>query len=93
MGKSLFEFAGEKREGPKAETSAQTSQEDLKKTFDKYSKLSEGELMGELFSQVGKQKRNGTFNFSELAEKIEAIRPMLSDEQIKNLDKLLDQIR
>ena len=90
MGKSLFEFAEEKE---KTEAKSQNSQEQLKKTIDSYSKLSEGELMGELFSQVGKQKRNGTFNFSELAEKIEAIRPMLSDEQIKNLDKLLDQIR
>lgn len=90
MGKSLFEFAEEKE---KKEAKAQNSQEELKKTFDSYSKLSESQLMSELFSQVGKQKRNGTFNFSELAEKIEAIRPMLSDEQIKNLDKLLDQIR
>lgn len=90
MGKSLFEFAEEKE---KTEAKSQNSQEQLKKTIDSYSKLSESQLMSELFSQVGKQKRNGTFNFSELAEKIEAIRPMLSDEQIKNLDKLLDQIR
>ncbi len=88
MGKSLFEFAEEK-----TEAKTQNSQEELKKTFNSYSKLSEGELMSELFSQVEKQKRSGTFNFSELTQKFEAIRPMLSDEQIKNLDKLLNQIR
>ena len=49
--------------------------------------------MSELFSEVNKQKMNGSFNFQDLANKIEGIRPMLSDQQLKNLDNLLKQIK
>ena len=99
MSKSLFEYASSEKSNnveQKIETKSKTeniSEENLKKQYDKYSKLSERELMGELFSEVNKQKMNGSFNFQDLANKIEGIRPMLSDQQLKNLDNLLKQIK
>ena len=99
MSKSLFEYASSEKSNKveqKIETKSKTeniSEENLKKQYDKYSKLSERELMGELFSEVNKQKMNGSFNFQDLANKIEDIRPMLSDQQLKNLDNLLKQIK
>lgn len=99
MSKSLFEYASSEKSNKaeqKLETKSKTeniSEENLKKQYDKYSKLSERELMSELFSEVNKQKMNGSFNFQDLANKIEGIRPILSDQQLKNLDNLLKQIK
>lgn len=98
MGKSLFEFASERKGKENLETSENFSkkedpQEDLKKQFDKYSKLSQDQLTSELFSKVNEQKRSGEFNFSEILSKVEQIKPMLSDDQIKNLNNLLNQIK
>ena len=94
MEKSLYEYASsEKNEAKKANSETQLNEETIKKQYEKYSKFSESELMKELFSEVNKQKKNGNFNFQELANKIDGIRPMLSDQQLKNLDSLLNQIK
>lgn len=103
MGKSLFEFASQKND---VGTEQNKSKEDklhtekkvfnekqVKDAFDKYSKFSSSELLSELYQQVNQQKKDGSFNFAEIAERIEGIKPMLTDEQIKNLDKLLSQIK
>ena len=101
MAKSLFEFANEKKiDSEKNLDSVKTSrinkkidEEKIKETFNKYSNYSSSELINELNKQVNKQKKEGTFNFSEIADRIQGIRPMLSEEQIKNLDRLLNQIK
>lgn len=94
MAKSLYEYASsEKNEAKKANSETQLNEETIKKQYEKYSKFSESELMKELFSEVNEQKKNGNFNFQELANKIDGIRPMLSDQQLKNLDSLLNQIK
>lgn len=96
MGKSLFEFASEKNfESEKQQNyfKEQVNEEQVKKTFDKYSKFSNQQLMDELLTQVSNQKKNGTFSFVELSEKINSLKPMLSEEQIKNIDNLLSQIK
>ena len=94
MAKSLYEYASsEKNEAKKANSETQLNEETIKKQYEKYSKFSESELMKELFSEVNKQKKNGNFNFQELANKIDGIRPMLSDQQLKYSDSLLNQIK
>lgn len=96
MAKSLFEFA---KENPKVEKEKVKSErkkpteEELRKKVEHYSKFSQDQLLSELFSQVEKQKRSGEFNFENLANQIEGIKPMLSPDQIKNIDKLLKQIK
>lgn len=92
MGQSLFEFANENPKG-KTEDKKEINEKALKQKFDQYSKLSQGELLDELFSQVEKQKQSGEFNFEKIANQIEGIKPMLSNEQIKNINKLLNQIK
>lgn len=94
MKQSLSEFANsyEKKVENKQKQS-NLGERELKKQFDQYSKLSKPELTKELFKEVEKQKQDGNFNFNNLANKIEGIRPMLSEEQIKNLDNLLNQIK
>ena len=95
MGKSLFEFAREKSENKNFENTFQKQNEnsDLKTQFDKYSKYSQSDLQQELFSKVGEQKKNGEFNYNEIAKKLEQIKPMLSQDQIEKLNNLLKQIK
>lgn len=103
MGKSLFEYANERQnksleeEKPTYTNLKNNSQNYEKKTIEeqvnKYSKLSQGDLKKELFSKVNEQKQSGEFNFADLASRIEGIKPMLTSEQIKNLDNLLNQIK
>ena len=95
MTKSLFEFA---KENPKIEREnvkfdqKKPTEEELRKKVEHYSKFSQDKLLSELFSQVEKKKQNGEFNFENLVNQIEGIKPMLSPDQIKNIDKLLKQI-
>lgn len=96
MGKSLFEFANEKRNNDEERTEKENkgmSESELRNQVDHYSKFSQSQLLGELFSQVEKQKSKGEFNFEKIASQIEGIKPMLSEEQIKNINKLLNQIK
>ncbi len=95
MSKSLFEFANENKCKDQEEKKSikDIDENSLKKEIDKYSKLSQKELIKELHNQVKDQKNSGTFNFKDLSNKIEGIKPMLSEEQIKNLDNLLNQIK
>lgn len=102
MSNSLFEYASKREKEPKAEKKAEFAKEKKTASLDenaareqinKYSKYSEKELLSELFNQVNEQKKSGQFNFSDLANKVEGIRPMLTQEQIDNLDKLLKQIK
>lgn len=96
MAKSLFEFA---KENPKIEDEKiqhrqkKPTEKELREQVEHYSKFSQEQLLGELFSQVEKQKQSGEFDFQNLANRIEGIKPMLSSEQIKNIDNLLKQIK
>jgi len=65
----------------------------VKDKVNNYSKLSENELMQELFKEVSKQKSSGNFNSNELARQVEKIKPMLNKSQIENLENLLSKIK
>lgn len=103
MGKSLFEYASERQnKSYEEEKDAQVNSKNesqkydektIKEQVNKYSKFSQEDLKKELFSKVGEQKEKGQFNFADLASRIEGIKPMLTSEQIKNLDNLLNQIK
>lgn len=97
MGKSLFEFANEKKEEEKATNfkngGEQGISDDLKNQFDKYSKYTQKELQQELFSKVGQQKASGEFDFAEISNRLNQIKPMLSKDQIEKLESLLKQIK
>lgn len=97
MGKSLFEFSKDKRkssENIKEKLKTQNMDEDaVKKKVEDFSKLSEGDLMQELYKEVGKQKASGSFDANKLSKQLENVKPMLSEKQNANLEKILKNLK
>ena len=66
---------------------------DLKEAYEKYKDMPEDELLKTLFTEVDKQKQNGTFNFENLKSLVESMAPMLTSEQLNNINVLLEKMR
>lgn len=105
MSKSLFEFSKDKR-GMKQEVKKENKQEakedkktgnlnedEVKKKINNYSKLSERDLMKELFNEVGKQKASGDFDVNKLKSQFESVKPMLNESQKANLERILKNLK
>ena len=84
--KSLSEFSEEKME-------ESFNESNLKETYEKYKDMPEDELLKTLFTEVDKQKQNGTFNFENLKSLVESMAPMLTSEQLNNINVLLEKMR
>lgn len=88
--KSLSEFSEENVEGKKEES---FNESNLKEAYEKYKDMPEDELLKTLFTEVDKQKQNGTFNFENLKSLVESMAPMLTSEQLNNINVLLEKMR
>ena len=88
--KSLSEFSEENVEGKKEESFKESN---LKEAYEKYKDMPEDELLKTLFTEVDKQKQNGTFNFENLKSLVESMAPMLTSEQLNNINILLEKMR
>ncbi len=101
MRKSLYNFSKEnnkKNEDLKEKYKEELKKDKLnndnvKKKINNYSKMSEGDLMKELYKEVSKQKAGGEFNASKLASQFDNIKPMLNQKQIANLEKILKNLK
>lgn len=60
----------------------------LENIINKYQGFSQEDLVQELITQINTQKQNGTWNKQEMENMLSAVRPMLNEEQQKNLDTL-----
>lgn len=89
MKKSLFEFAKNKKEAKDRVEEKKLDKEDIKKKYENYSKMSESELMKELYREVGKQKSNGSFNKDKLITQVDGIKHLLNEKQITDIEKIL----
>ena len=89
MAKNLFDYAGEVKD-EKVET---TSEEFIKDKVEKYSKMSQGEMLSTLLREVENAKAQGTFDYSKISSSLELIDQYLTPEQKKNLENLLGKIR
>ena len=62
----------------------------VKSAINHYSKMSNDQLMGELFKQVASQKAKG--QTSNMHATVERIKPLLNAEQKKKLESILKQV-
>ena len=70
----------------------QNDEENIKNIYNKYKDKSEGELMGELYNVVNKQKENGTFDLQSLQNSLQKISPLLSSEQNEKIKDILQKL-
>lgn len=67
--------------------------ENIEKMIDKYSRLSEQELLQEFVSLTASKKMQGTLGNNELEKIKGTLSPYLNDAQKTNLDRVIDVIK
>ncbi len=72
---------------------AKNDSEKYEKIIDKYSKLSEQELLQEFISLTASKKKMGTLGNDELEKIKGTLSPYLSNTQKMNLDRVIDVIK
>lgn len=87
--KSLSDFSEEELESDKEEI----TEKDLKEAYDKYKDLPEDELLKELYKEIDRQKKNGSFDIENLKFLVNSMAPMLTPEQLNNINALLERIK
>lgn len=68
-------------------------QEQIEETINKYKNMSQGELLSNLYSEVSKQKMQGTFDPVKLENAISSLGNFLTPEQQKNMKELLRKLK
>ena len=69
------------------------SQEDLRKTAERYSGKSDAELLGEIAKAANQERRDGTFSNEKLDAFADNLAPMLSAEQKERLAQAIRMIK
>ena len=64
----------------------------VQEIVDRYSGMSEDQLMSALLAETSKQKKEGRFDKSQVENGISAILPMLSEEQKRKLSMIMGRI-
>jgi len=86
MSKSFSDFCREEKVKPDQE-------ENLQNTYDELKDMNYDELTEKLYNEVKKQKDKGAFNFVELQENVERLKPFISQETYNNMINMLEKIK
>lgn len=73
--------------------SKKVSQESLQETYDKYKNYSQSELFKTLMEQVEKQKRDGTFDYSQLENMVNSLQGSLPKENYEQIKRILERLK
>ena len=105
MSKSFYDFSKEKRysnqaneqnfgQGFKNQTSKnQSTYDNISDAVNKYSQMSQDELMQNLLFEVQKQKQNGTFDVNRLENAVDSLGAYLTPQQKKNIKEILNSLK
>lgn len=86
MGKlSDFQFNNFKQESIK--------EEDLRQKFDQYKDMSKQELNSQLFSEVARQKAEGSFDYEKLSGMVENLKGALPEQDYNNIKRILESLK
>lgn len=83
------------RDSHKDETRAQsdTSQDDIRKTAEKYGKKSDEELLNDILSLANQERSKGALSDESLNAFARKLSPMLNEEQRQRLDQVLNLLK
>ena len=71
----------------------QKNEEKIEDMYEKYKNFNQNDLTNELFNNIAKQKKDGTFDYEKIKNTITQIMPYLKAEQQKNLLSILEKIK
>lgn len=89
----LSEFSFNNKNENKQKKVEQVSQEKLQETYNKYKNYSQSELFSTLIREVEKQKRDGTFDFSQLENMVNSLQSSLPPENFENIKRILERLK
>ena len=89
MGK-LSQFDNTKRQDKRAET---VSEEDIAKKYNSLKDMPKDQLERQLFDEVAKQKREGTFDYEQLESLVEGLKSGLSEQDYQNVKRMLSLLK
>ena len=89
MGK-LSQFDYTKRQDKRAET---VSEEDIAKKYNSLKDMPKDQLERQLFDEVAKQKREGTFDYEQLESLVEGLKNGLSEQDYQNVKRMLSLLK
>lgn len=93
MAKNLKDYRrGANDERPNGNASGSQTRSDIAGMVNEYGGKSEDELMRELFRITGEKKREGSFDADAMRKTAEGIMPMLTPEQQKKLNGILNRL-
>ena len=70
-----------------------TSENDIRKTAEKYGKKSDDELLKDILQMANQGRSEGTLSDSALSEFARKVSPMLNEEQRRRLEQVLNMIK
>lgn len=89
MGK-LSQFDYTKRQDKRAET---VSEEDIAKKYNSLKDMPKDQLERQLFDEVAKQKREGTFDYEQLESLVKELKSGLSEQDYQNVKRMLSLLK
>lgn len=96
MKKSLWDYASSKPQKPEPTPQEQTNQPPPPNNFEEqikhFQSMQRDELLSTFYTEVAKQKQNGTFDLQKLETTLSSLDAFLSPEQKKNIKELLSKI-
>lgn len=66
---------------------------DMAEAVNKYSQMSQPELMQNLLFEVQKQKQNGTFDPNRLESAVDSLSAVLTNEQMRNIKEIIKSLK
>lgn len=73
--------------------SAGATEQDLMNLYNKYKDMDAGTLNSTLFSEVARQKSNGTFDYQKLESMLDGMRDALGETNYQNMKRILESLK
>ena len=73
--------------------SASATEQDVVKLYNKYKDMDAGTLNSTLFSEVARQKSNGTFDYQKLESMLEGMKDALGETNYQNMKRILESLK
>ena len=83
----------EKSRQSEQNSESESKKDELEGTINKYKDMSQSELLSNLFSEVNKQKQQGTFDIEKIENAISGLSSYLTPEQQNNMREMLRKFK
>lgn len=74
-------------------TKKSVSEEDIAKKYNSLKDMPKDQLERQLFDEVAKQKREGTFDYEQLESLVEGLKSGLSEQDYQNVKRMLSLLK